>query len=62
MAAGFVTISATAVLASIGLEALGLGPQYLPTLGMTIYWAISFSALDSPTEGQTFPRALKYFL
>jgi peptide/nickel transport system permease protein len=45
MAAGFVTISATAVLASIGLEALGLGPQYLPTLGMTIYWAISFSAL-----------------
>ena len=45
MAAGFVSISATAVLASIGLEALGLGPQSLPTLGMTIYWAISFSAL-----------------
>jgi len=45
MAAGFVSTSSTAVLASIGLEALGLGPQSLPTLGMTIYWAISFSAL-----------------
>jgi len=45
LAAGFVSIAATAVLASIGLEALGLGPQYLPTLGMTIFWAISFSAL-----------------
>lgn len=45
MAAGFVSISSTAVLVSIGLEALGLGPQSLPTLGMTIYWAISFSAL-----------------
>jgi peptide/nickel transport system permease protein len=29
-----------AVLASIGLEALGLGPIDSPTLGMTIYWAI----------------------
>jgi peptide/nickel transport system permease protein len=45
LAAGFVSITATAVLASIGLEALGLGPQSLPTLGMTIFWAISFSAL-----------------
>jgi peptide/nickel transport system permease protein len=45
LAAGFVSISSTAVLASIGLEALGLGPQSLPTLGMAIYWAISFSAM-----------------
>ena len=45
LAAGFVSISAMAVLASIGLEALGLGPQSLPTLGMTIFWAISFSAM-----------------
>ena len=45
LAAGFVSITATAVLASIGLEALGLGPQSLPTLGMTIFWAISFSAM-----------------
>jgi peptide/nickel transport system permease protein len=36
---------AAAVLASIGLEALGLGPQNDPTVGMTIYWAIYFNAL-----------------
>jgi peptide/nickel transport system permease protein len=34
-----------AVLATIGLEALGLGPQNEPTVGMTIYWSITFSAL-----------------
>ena len=45
LAAGFVSATASAVLATIGLEALGLGPQSLPTLGMTIYWSISFSAL-----------------
>jgi peptide/nickel transport system permease protein len=45
LAASFVTSTAAAVLASIGLEALGLGPQNEPTLGMTIYWAISFNAL-----------------
>ena len=27
-----------AVLASIGLEVLGLGPFEAPTLGMTLYW------------------------
>ena len=45
LAAGFVASTASAVLATIGIEALGLGPQSLPTLGMTIYWSISFSAL-----------------
>ena len=45
LAAGFVSSTAAAILASIGLEALGLGPQSLPTLGMTIFWSISFSAL-----------------
>ena len=45
LAASFVTSTSAAVLASIGLEALGLGPQNEPTLGMTIYWAISFNAL-----------------
>lgn len=45
LAASFVGAVAGAVLASIGLEALGLGPQNEPTLGMTIYWAISFNAL-----------------
>lgn len=45
LAASFVGAVAGAVLASIGLEALGLGPQNEPTVGMTIYWAISFNAL-----------------
>jgi len=45
LAASFVAIVSGAVLASIGLEALGLGPQNEPTIGMTIYWAISFNAL-----------------
>ena len=43
LAAGFVSSTAAAILASIGLEALGLGPQSLPTLGMTIFWSISFT-------------------
>lgn len=38
--ASFVLAVATAMLASVGLEALGLGPQNEPTLGMTVYWAM----------------------
>jgi peptide/nickel transport system permease protein len=45
LAASFVGAVAGAVLASIGLEAIGLGPQNDPTIGMTIYWAIYFNAL-----------------
>src|SRR5438876_1103944 len=45
IAPAFVGAVSTAVLASIGLEALGLGPQNDPTLGMTIYWAIMFNAV-----------------
>jgi len=40
LAASLVAAVSQAVLASIGLEALGLGPIDAPTLGMTIYWAI----------------------
>jgi peptide/nickel transport system permease protein len=36
------TLSA-AILASIGLEVLGLGPLEAPTLGMTLYW-VNFNA------------------
>ena len=36
---------ASAILASVGLEALGLGPFDSPTLGMTIYWNILFSSI-----------------
>ena len=45
LAAQFANAVNWAILSSIGLEALGLGPQNDPTVGMTIYWAITFSAL-----------------
>ena len=45
LAANFTNAVNWAILSSIGLEALGLGPQNDPTVGMTIYWAITFSAL-----------------
>jgi peptide/nickel transport system permease protein len=35
-----------AILAGLGLEVLGLGPQNTPTLGMTIYWALLYSAFS----------------
>lgn len=45
LAATFVAAVSATILASIGLEVLGLGPQNDPTLGMTIYWAINYNAL-----------------
>lgn len=45
LAASFVTAVAGAILASIGLEALGLGPQNEPTLGMTIYWSMFYTSI-----------------
>lgn len=44
LAANLVMAVAQAVLASIGLEALGLGTPAEPTLGMTIYWLMNESA------------------
>jgi peptide/nickel transport system permease protein len=45
LAAALVHGVSAAVLASIGLEALGLGPIDSPTLGMTIYWVLFNAAL-----------------
>jgi len=45
LAASFVSAVAAAILASIGLEALGLGPQNEPTLGMTIYWGLYYASV-----------------
>ncbi|GIV77876.1 MAG: peptide ABC transporter permease [Litorilinea sp.] len=45
LAASFVSAVASAILATIGLEALGLGPQNEPTLGMTIYWALYYTSV-----------------
>ncbi len=44
LAASFATAVATAMLTTIGMDALGLGPQNQPTLGNTIYWALFYSA------------------
>ena len=45
IAASFVGTVAAAILASIGLSALGLGPQNEPSLGLTIYWSVTYGAL-----------------
>jgi peptide/nickel transport system permease protein len=41
---GFVGAVSAAILAALGLEVLGFGPQDTPTLGMTIYWALLYGA------------------
>ena len=43
LAATLVNAVSSAILASIGLEVLGLGPIDAPTLGMTLYW-VNFNA------------------
>ncbi len=45
IAASFVNSVSSAILASIGLEVLGLGSQQLITLGTTVYFAIFYSAM-----------------
>jgi peptide/nickel transport system permease protein len=45
LAASLVAAVASAILASLGLEALGLGAVDSPTIGMTIYWVIFYGAL-----------------
>ena len=45
IAASFVTAVSSAILATIGLEALGLGPQNDLTLGMMIFWAQYYGAI-----------------
>ena len=45
LAASLVSATGAAILAAIGLEALGLGPQNEPTLGMTIFWANYYGAI-----------------
>src|SRR6266511_121181 len=45
LAATLVNAVSSAILASIGLEVLGLGPVESPTLGMTLYWVNYNAAL-----------------
>lgn len=45
LAATLVSSVSSAILASIGLEVLGLGPVESPTLGMTLYWVFFNAAI-----------------
>src|SRR6202167_2048434 len=45
LAATLVSAISAAILASIGLEVLGLGPLESPTLGMTLYWVLFNGAI-----------------
>lgn len=45
LAASMAAIVSAMILAAAGLEVLGLGPQRLPTLGMTIFHAIQSAAI-----------------
>lgn len=45
LGANFVNAFIVAILAEAGLSILGLGPQREMTLGMMIYWALSYSAI-----------------
>lgn len=45
LAANLVGAVSGAILASVGLSTLGLGPMTSPSLGLTLYWAINYGAL-----------------
>jgi peptide/nickel transport system permease protein len=44
LGASLVGATTGAIFASVGLAALGLGPQRDPTLGVTIYWVMTQNA------------------
>jgi peptide/nickel transport system permease protein len=45
LAANLVGAVSGAILASVGLSTLGLGPMTRPSLGLTFYWALHYGAL-----------------
>lgn len=45
LAAAFVGAVSTGILAAVGLEVLGLGPQNVPTIGRSLYHAFTYSAM-----------------
>jgi peptide/nickel transport system permease protein len=45
LAASFVGAVSAGILASVGLEVLGLGPQTVPTIGRTLYNSFRYTAL-----------------
>jgi peptide/nickel transport system permease protein len=45
LAASFVGAVSSGILTSVGLEVLGLGPQNIPTIGRTLFYAFKYQAL-----------------
>jgi len=45
LAASFVGAVSAGILASVGLEVLGLGPQNVPTIGRTLFYSFKYTAL-----------------
>jgi peptide/nickel transport system permease protein len=45
LAASFVGAVSAGILAAVGLEVLGLGPQNIPTIGRTLFYAFKYTAL-----------------
>jgi peptide/nickel transport system permease protein len=45
LAASFVGAVSSGILTSVGLEVLGLGPQNVPTIGRTLFYAFKYTAL-----------------
>jgi len=45
LAASFVGAVSSGILTAVGLEVLGLGPQNVPTIGRTLYYAFKYQAL-----------------
>lgn len=45
LAATFVGAVSTGILAAVGLEVLGLGPQQVPTIGRTLYHSFTYAAM-----------------
>jgi peptide/nickel transport system permease protein len=45
LAAAFVGAVSTGILAAVGLEVLGLGPQNVPTIGRALFHAFTYSAM-----------------
>jgi peptide/nickel transport system permease protein len=45
LAASFVSAVSSGILTSVGLEVLGLGPQNIPTIGRTLFYAFKYTAL-----------------
>ena len=60
LAATLVNSVSSAILASVGLEVLGLGPIDSPTLGMTLYWVNFNAALINGCGGGGPRRSRSY--